>query len=305
MQEPLGYVLRHGRAEMADFLAIVTNPNVFVQYPHVILGGVTTAAFFVLGISAWHLLRKNEADLFQRSFQVAVVYAVIGTVGVCTVGHTQAQHMVRSQPMKMAAAEALWQSENPASFSLFTFGNERERRDVFAIRVPRLLSLLAYNRLDGEVKGIKELQQEYVQRYGPGDYVPPVALTYWSFRFMVGAGSLMALLALFGLYLALKGRFLDNPRYLKLLPFAIALPYVANTMGWVMTEIGRQPWIVFGLMKTDQAVSPNVSGAMVLASMLLFTVVYGGLMVVDLYLLRKYAAAGPVPEGKAALVGSY
>ena len=269
------------------------------------MAGLTTGAFFMLGISAWHLLRKSHVEFFRQSFVIGVVAASISTVGVCVVGHTQAQHMVKVQPMKMAAAEALWESENPASFSLFTFGNERERRDLFAIRIPALLSLLSYNRFDGEVKGINNLQAEYERQYGPGNYVPPVAITYWSFRFMVGAATLMLLLVIAGLFLAFRDRFAQTRAFLRFLPLAILLPYISNSAGWIMTEIGRQPWIVFGLMKTEDAVSPNVSAGMVLASLILFTLVYGVLMAVDLYLLRKYATAGPAPEGKAAPVGSY
>ena len=290
MQQPVGFVLRNERAEMADFFALITNPNIWGQFPHVVTAGITTAAFFVLGISAYHLLRKSsDLDLFRRSFQAAVIYGVIGTVLVILIGHSQAQHVVRIQPMKLAAAEALWDSENPASLSLFTVGNERARRDVFAIRIPGLLSLLAYNRFTGEVQGINQLQAEYVQKYGPGDYVPPVALTYWTFRFMVGAGFLMAFMAFYGLYLVMKGQFEPKRRYLKLLIPAILLPYIANTSGWLMTELGRQPWIVYGLKKTADSVSPGVSAGTVLFSVAGFTLLYGVLMVADVYLLAKYA----------------
>ncbi len=296
MQQPVGYALRNGRAEMTDFGALLANPNVWTQFPHVLFSGVTTAAFFVLGISAWHLRRKSNVDLFRRSFQIGIVYAMFGTVLVILVGHSQAQHMVQTQPMKMAAAEALWNSENPASMSLFTIGNEPERRDVFAIRIPRLLSLLAYNRLDGEVKGINDLEAEYQTKYGPGDYAPPIALSYWNFRFMVGSGFLMAFLALLGLYLVLRNQLEGRTWYLRLMPYALFLPYLANTTGWLLTELGRQPWIVFSLMKTDQAVSPTVSSGMVLISLVIFTLLYGALMAADVYLLVKYARSEPGQE---------
>ena len=156
MQQPMGYVLRNGRAEMESFGALITNPHVFVQFPHVITGAMATAAFFVLGISAWHLLRAKDEetkDAFRRSFRLGAVYAFVATVAVMVVGHTQAQYMIRVQPMKMAAAEALWETENPAAMSLFTWGNEPERKDVWAVRVPGLLSFLAYNRFDGRGEG--------------------------------------------------------------------------------------------------------------------------------------------------------
>lgn len=290
MQEPVGFVLRNGRAEMTDFFALLTNPNVWVQYPHVLAGGWVTGAFFVLGICAWHLMRrKGDKDLFRRSAQVAIVVAAISTVLVALVGHTQGQHMITSQPMKMAAAEALWTNESPASFSLFTIGDEKNRNDVFAIRVPTLLSILAYNQPSGTVKGINDLQAEYQQKYGPGDYVPqPIWLVYWSFRAMVGAGVAMILLALIGLYFMIRNRFENRVWYLRIMLLAIALPYIANSTGWLMTEIGRQPWLVFGLLNTEQGVSP-VPAASVLISVVAFTVVYGALAVADVFLLAKFA----------------
>ncbi|MCG6964667.1 MAG: cytochrome ubiquinol oxidase subunit I [Acidobacteria bacterium] len=296
MQKPTGYVLRHGRAEMADFWALLGNGHVWVQWPHVFTASIATAAFFVAGISAYHLMRRSpEIEVFRRSFRWAVVYGLIGTAAVILVGHTQAQYMTRIQPMKMAAAEALWNTEDPAAMSIFTIGNEHERKDVFAIRIPGLLSFLAHNRFSGAVEGINNLQDDYVQRYGPGDYVPPVAISYWTFRIMVGAGFLMLALLLLSLRAVMKEKTLDSPRLLKYMLWAIALPYLANTTGWIFTEIARQPWIVFGLLKTKDAVSPNVSAAEVGFSLVAFTLVYGILMAVDIYLLKHFATAG-VPE---------
>ena len=207
--------------------------------------------------------------------------------------------MVRNQPMKMAAAEALWESADPASFSLITIGNEPERKDVFAIRIPRVLSLLAYNQLSGRVEGINNLQAEYEAKYGPGNYAPPIAVTYWSFRLMVGAGFLMLALAALSLYHTMRGTVAAGKfRFLNLLPFGIALPYLANTTGWMMTELGRQPWVVFGLMKTADAASPSVTAGMVLFTLIVFTLVYGALMAADIYLLVKFAKAGPHLEAQ-------
>jgi len=307
MQQPMGYVLRNGRAEMQSFWALITNPHIFVQFPHVITSAMATAAFFVLGISAWHLVRAKDElsrDAFRRSFRVGAVYGLASIVATIVVGHGQAQDMTRVQPMKMAAAEALWHSADPAPMSLFTWGNEPERRDVFAIKVPGLLSFLAHNRFSGEVEGISELQAEYEARYGPGDYVPPVKWTYWNFRVMVGAGMAMLLLAGWALWAMLKERFESSPRLLALLVPAMVLPYVANSSGWIFTEIGRVPWIVFGLMKIQDAVSPNVTAGEVLTSLVGFTVIYAVLMAADLYLLARFAKAGilgPAAPGTAAL----
>lgn len=321
MQEPVGYALRNGRAEMTDFGALVANPHVWVQWPHVFFSALATAGFFMLGISAYRLLREraksaaaakgtgakakarnpqpaagkpqSHVDFFRRSFQMATMAAIIGSLMVALVGHTQAQHMIRTQPMKMAAAEALWDTEQPASMSLFTVGDMVNRKDVFAIRVPALLSILACNRTDCAVQGINDLQAEYEQKYGPGNYVPYVVLIYWAFRGMVGAGMLMIALAAFALYRTLRGRTGTPVWFLRILPFAIVLPYLGNSTGWIMTEMGRQPWIVFGVLKTQEAASPSVAGGMVLASLVGFTLLYAALMVADVYLLAKYAKADP------------
>ncbi len=293
MQEPVGYVIRNGRAEMVDFFALIVNPHVWVQFPHVFFAGISTAAFFVLGISAYHLLKKSDdIEVFKKSFNMSVVYGLIGSVMVALLGHTQMQHMVVEQPMKVAAAEALWETANPAALSLFTVGDEQEKKDIFAIHVPNLLSILAYNSFDGEVKGIKNLQAEYEQKYGPGDYVPPVIITYWTFRIMVGAGTLMILIILYALYYVLNKRFDFKPLYLKIFILSLFLPYIANSAGWILTEVGRQPWVVFGLMKTTDAVSPMVTAGEVLFSLIVFTLLYGALMAVDIYLLKKFALTG-------------
>jgi cytochrome d ubiquinol oxidase subunit I len=195
--------------------------------------------------------------------------------------------------MKMAAAEALWETANPASFSLFTIGDMENRRDVFAIRLPRLLSLLAYNQLDGTVKGMNQLQAEYEARYGPGDYIPPAVIPYWTFRLMVGAGMAMIALALYALFVAM-GELADKiPWLLKLLPWSIGLPYLANASGWTLTEVGRYPWVVFGLVKLEDGVSPTVSVGMLWVSLIGYVLIYGLLMIATFYLLRKYALAGP------------
>jgi cytochrome d ubiquinol oxidase subunit I len=295
MQQPMGYALRNGRAEMESFWGLITNPHVFVQFPHVLTGAMVTGAFFVLGVSAWHLARAKDAETreaFRRSFRIGAVYGFVATIAVMVVGHTQAQYMVRVQPMKMAAAEALWETADPAPMSLFTWGHEPERRDLFALKVPGLLSFLAHNRFSGEVKGIKNLQAEYEARYGPGDYVPPVMWTYWNFRVMAGAGMLMLALAAWALWGTLRASFERSPRLLALLVPALVLPYVANSSGWIFTEIGRVPWIVFGVMTIEKGVSPGVSAGEVLTTLVGFTLLYAALMAADLDLLAKFAKAG-------------
>lgn len=305
MQEPLGYTLRNGRAEMTNFFDLVLNPNVLVQFPHTVSAGFVTAAFFVMGISAYHLVRKNQVDLFRRSFQLAAVVGSIAIILVGLNGHSQAQHMVTSQPMKMAAAEGLFETESPASFSLLTIGDLAQRNEVFSIRLPRMLCLLAYDRLDCTIEGIHNLQARYEAQYGAGNYIPPVAVTYWTFRIMVGAGTVMGLLAFYALFLSLGEMYIQRPLLGKIFTWAIALPYLGNTAGWLLTELGRAPWVVYGLMRIEDAISPTVPAGVILTSLIGFTLVYGLLMVADIYLLAKYAKAGPQSESGRSQSAGY
>lgn len=293
MQQPVGYEIINGRAQMTDFASLVLNRNVWFQFPHVVTSGLVTASFFVLAISAYHLIRKNEVDLFQRSFKIAAIFGVVFSIMVGVFGHGQTQHLLNTQPMKLAAAEALFESEDPASFSLLTIGDLSGRREVFAIRVPSILSFLSYNKFSGEVKGINDLQAEYEVTYGAGNYVPLVVLTYWTFRIMVGAGTLMVLVGLYALFLVWKKRVGQADPVFKFLPWMLLVPYLANTSGWLLTEVGRYPWVVFGLVKLEQGVSPNVTAGMLWVSLIGYVVVYGLLIFATIYLLKKYATAGP------------
>ena len=300
MQSPVGFVEENGRLVMSDFGALLTNPYVWGQFPHTIFSALTTGAFFVMGISAYHILRRHQVDIFKRSFQIASVFGMIGVLMVGLVGHTQAQRMVQLQPMKIAAAEGLLETENPASFSLLTIIDQNSMTAKVDIRIPYALSLLSYNRLTGEVKGINELQAASETVYGPGNYVPVIAPTYWAFRIMVGIGLLLSLLALYGVIRSTQNKLTEKTWVLGLFPYALFLPYVANSLGWILTEMGRQPWIVYGLMRTTDGLSPSLTKGMVITSLIGFSLVYGLLMAVDIYLLSKYARAG-VAEAPAVL----
>jgi cytochrome bd ubiquinol oxidase subunit I len=302
MQNPVGYTINNGRAEMNDFGALITNPNLWVQFPHVFWATLVAAAFFVMGVSAWHLLRKKgDLDFFRRSINIGIVVGLIASVQVAFAGHAQAQHSIQTQPMKMAAAEALWNSESPASLSIFTIGDEANRADIFSIRLPRLLSFLAYDKLTGEVKGINQLQAEYEQKYGAGDYVPPVWISYWSFRGMVGAGILMLVVSVYALFLVWRKRLERRRWFLGALVLAMALPYIANICGWLLTELGRQPWVVQGLLKTEEAVSPAVGVGSLVISLVAFTAMYIFLAVVDVFLMLKLAKSDPNKDGTEAV----
>jgi cytochrome bd ubiquinol oxidase subunit I len=302
MHEPMGYILNEvtGRAEMTSFFALMQNPHVWYQFSHVFFSAVTTAGFFVLGVTAWHFLKNKKVhEAFHESFKVGMVFALVGIIFSIGVGHAQGQHMVKSQPMKMAAAEALWETEEGAGLSLFAVIDQDNRTNKFNIEIPYMLSFLAWNSFTKEVRGINDIQKEYqakyADKYGPdADYTPPVWITFWSFRLMVGAGTIMALLAVLGIFLVWKKSYEDKTLLMKILLWSIALPYLANSAGWILTEVGRVPWIVFGLMRIEEAVSIAVSPGEIIASLIIFTLLYGFLMVVDVYLLQKFAKKGDI-----------
>ena len=298
MQNPVGYEIVNGRAQMTDFLAIVTNRNIFLQFPHVVFAAFTTAGFFIVAISGYRLLRPRTADedqMFQRSLRIGLLFGLASVMVTMVVGHLSGQFMVEKQPMKLAAAEGLWETESPAGLSFFQIGDEENRTAIVNIRIPSLLSFLTYDRFEGLVPGINDLnaayQVQYADRYGPdANYIPPMIwMTYWSFRAMVGFGALMSLIAVAGIFLWWRGKLGDSRRFLALLPFTIILPYVANSTGWVLTELGRQPWIVQGLMRTEEGISPNLTVSDLWITLIGFTLIYGLLMVADFYLLWKYA----------------
>ena len=313
MQNPVGYEVVDGRARMNDFGAIVTNENIFLQFPHVMMAGVTTGAFFVIGVSAYRLLRAKDDEeqlIFGRSLRIGLVMGLAAVVMTMTIGHFSGQFMVEKQPMKLAAAEGLWETESPAGLSFFQVGDESERDSVVNVKIPSLLSFLTYDNFDGMVPGLNDLNESYQQQYADAygedvDYIPPMIwMIYWSFRAMVGFGILMSLISMVGLVLWRMGR-LDNAQwFLRLLPFAIFLPYVANSTGWMLTEMGRQPWIVQGLMRIEDAVSPNVTSAELAISLIGFVLVYGLLSIADFYLLWKYGSAGSVDGEMIAHGGS-
>jgi cytochrome d ubiquinol oxidase subunit I len=208
--------------------------------------------------------------------------------------------MTRQQPMKMAAVEALYETEQPAAFSLFTIGTLDGSRPVYSLRVPGVLSLLADGNLTGKVEGVNDIQREYEQRYGPGDYRPIIPVTYWSFRLMIGLGMLSVAIGALGLWLTRKGRLPTGRRFWRAAIWTIPLPFLANSFGWIFTEMGRQPWTVFGVLQTRDSVSPTVGAGSVLTSLAVFTLLYSGLAVIELRLMMRYAKAGPprVPEAE-------
>jgi cytochrome d ubiquinol oxidase subunit I len=267
-----------------------------------------TGAAFVVGVAFWQHRRstttEEDRQMYRKALRSGAVIVLISGVGVAVSGDVQGKIMTEVQPMKMAAAEALYEDEAPAAFSILTIGSLDGSEEVFSIKVPHLLSFLATGTWDGEVKGINPLREQYIETYGqdpgekyysPGDYTPVIPLTYWTFRLMMGLGALAAAAALWILWATRKERVPTGRPILwtaLLLPF---LPLFANSFGWIFTEVGRQPWAVFGLMTTDQAVSPGVSTGEALTSLIVLTLVYGVLAVVEVRLLLTYIRKGADP----------
>ena len=300
MQHPVGFRVDpvERRAELTDFWAVLTNSTTLVAVFHTVSAAFLTAGAFVLGIGSWQLWRRGDtpdAPAFRRAARAGMWVTLVAGLAVLLSGHTQGVIMTQQQPMKMAAAEALYHSEQPASFSLVTIGTLDGSREIWSIKIPGLLSFLATGSFDSRVEGIYDLQDRYVHQFGPGDYRPLVPLVYWSYRLMIGLGSLAVGIAALGLWLTRGGRRPASPWYHRAAVAAIGFPLLANTFGWIFTEMGRQPWVVWGQMKTAAGVSPNVGAGAVLASMTVFTLLYGALAVVGVFLLRRYAGAALPP----------
>lgn len=306
MQNPVGYAINNGRAEMQDFLSIVTNPYFIHQYPHVVTGGLATAGFFVMGISAYHLARKQNTEMMKSSFKVGAVVALIASLAVAGVGHATAQYLYREKPMKLAAMEAHWETDSNVGLSLFASIDTEKQKNNASFGIPSLLSFMATNDPSAEVKGLVDLQKDHEALYGEGDYIPDVKTMYWSFRAMVASGSLMILLSLYALVLVLRKK-LDGKLaklLFKILPIAILLPFIANSFGWILTETGRQPWLVYGLQKTADGVSTVVPYSSVMITLVGFTLLYFILAVVEVGLMFKYSKQVEPTEPKTGEEGS-
>lgn len=285
MQNPVGYVMRNGRAELADFFEVISNPYAWGQFFHTISSSWMLAGFFVLGVSAWHLLRKSNMDFFKKSFKIAAPFTLIFAILVAVAGHQQGMIVAEYQPAKLAAMESYWETKAPAPMYLLTWPDETGKKNmVEALPIPGFLSFLAHGNFSAEVKGLNAF---------PETDIPPVLPNFLSFRFMVAMGGLFILLS----FLAWRKRnSLDQPSWLfKALPWAIPLPYITIMAGWALAEIGRQPWIVYGIMRTSDATSLGVPASSVAISLAAFIAVYTVLGLIDIYLLRKYALKGPKP----------
>ena len=289
MQHPVGYVIRNGRAELANFFAIITQRFAILELVHTLGGAYTLAGFFVLGISAWHLIRKQQVAFFKKSFRVAAVWTLVFTLFEIGQGHMNAEILSTTQPTKMAAVESHWETRSNAPIYLVSWPDEKgEKNVVQALEVPSLLSILAHYDASAEVKGLRDF---------PAAERPPVLPVFLSFRAMVGFGFLFLGV---GVLVFWKRNQIERTTWLlKVLPWMIPLPYLANELGWTIAELGRQPWIVYGMMKTSDAVSP-ISTGQVATTLAAFVLVYALLGAVDFYLLYTIARRGPVDPAARA-----
>ena len=283
MQHPVGYVIRNGRAELTDFFQVITQRFAVLEFAHTLGGAYTLAGFFVLGISAWHLARNSEVAFFKKSFRLAAVWTLVFALFEIGQGHMNAEILSTTQPTKMAAVESHWETRGNAPIYLVSWPDEQgEKNSVQALGVPSLLSLLAHYDAKAEVKGLRDF---------PRAERPPVLPVFLSFRAMVGFGLLFVGVGALAFW---KRKQIERyPWFLKILPWMIPLPYLANELGWIIAEVGRQPWIVYGVMKTSDAVSP-IAVSQVATSLAAFILVYGLLGAVDFYLLYKFARRGPI-----------
>jgi cytochrome bd ubiquinol oxidase subunit I len=291
MQHPVGYVLRNGRAEMTDFLALVTNPYGWVIFVHTLSSGYLLAAFFVMGVSAWHLLRSKTSGFFLRSFSVAAHFGLVALIVVLSSGERSSVTVARNQPAKLAALEAQWETVRGAPYNLISLPLVGQEKNIELVMVPRLLSLLAFHDPDAEIKGLKAFK--------PEDR-PPVNPLYYGYRAMLAVGAALALLSILGWWYSRKKNLADKTGYLRLMVYAIPLPYIAIQLGWMIAEVGRQPWLVYEVLRTADGVSRSVDFMQVATSLIMFTALYAALGATDAYLLVKYAKQGPALERGAA-----
>lgn len=285
MQHPVGYAISNGRAEMTDFLALITNPYVIGEYSHTLFSAIATAGFLVIAVSAWKILHDEVSrQAFTQTLKAGGIFMLLGLFAAMGSGHMHAQYLAQANPMKLSSFEALWETEDPAPFAIIADINEVEHKNDMEITIPAMFSMMLYNEPSGAVTGINQLQEEYAAQYGPGEYRPDVTGMFWSFRIMIGLGGLMLLLAFVAAYLGWKKCPMNFPIFLKLLPWLLPLPFIANSVGWYIAEGGRQPWIVFGLQKTSEAVSPNLTSSDVWLTMVGFTLIYLVLAIAALWI---------------------
>ena len=296
MQHPVGYTMNtaRGRAELTDIVAVLTQNTAVASFVHTVPSAFLTAGGFFAGVAGWMMVRNRDVEVAKPVLKMGLVTVIVSFLIVGITGDWTARIMTEQQPMKMAAAEALYETKSSAPFSLFTLGTLDGSRPVFQIGLPGILSFMSTGNTSGTVEGINDLQAQYEKTYGPGNYKPVIPVAYWGFRLMIGFGAIATLFAWMTLYRMRKGGSPVGKKWF--LPAMLTMPFLpilANSFGWIFTESARQPWVVFGLMKTADGVSPVVSAGSVLFTMITFTVLYGVLAVIEFKLMIRAIQVGP------------
>jgi cytochrome bd ubiquinol oxidase subunit I len=304
MQHPVGYAMVNGKPVLNNVWALFTNPVFVWGYTKVVLAAIVTGACVMLAVSAWQLRRGGSRDVFAVSARLSLFVLVPAILLAMLVGDELGVIEARYQPMKIAAAEAQWTTCQPCSFSLFQIGggnNDQTPTEIIAI--PHLLSLLATNHWNGKVVGLDPLQAQYSKQYGPGYYVPNVFIQYWGMRVMAYLALIVTLAGLWGILLARRKKLATSRVFLWCATWLVVLPFLMNTAGWLLTESGRQPWIVQGIMLTRNGLSTSVSTTYLWISLIVFGVLYGTLGTVDLLLMLRYSRKELEPEPAPADAG--
>src|ERR1700722_4208125 len=300
MQHPVGYQMVNGKPQLNDIWAVFTNQVFVWGYSKVLLASLVTGATVMLAVSAWQLRHGSDREVFTRSARLALIVLVPAILFTMLVGDELGVIEAKFQPMKIAAAEAQWTTCQPCSFSLFQIGGgNNDHTPTQILEIPHLLSLLATNHWNGKVIGMSPLQAQYAARYGPGNYVPDVFIQYWGMRVMAYLAVVVVLVGLWGLWLYRRKKLATSRRFLWVATWMVILPFLINTAGWLLTESGRQPWIVQGIILTKNGLSPSVSATELWISVIVFVLLYGTLGTVDLLLMLRYSRKelGPAPPG--------
>jgi cytochrome d ubiquinol oxidase subunit I len=299
MQQPVGYKIVDGEAQLTSVWALLSNGFALRAYVHTMLAGLIFGSIVMLGVCCWQFLRGRHVELFRKAAMLALIVAVPVTLLQLVVGNRFGAAVTNAQAMKIAASEAQWNTCQPCGFSLFQIGGftKEDPTPSFSITVPRLLSYMATGSFDGQVDGLNQLQADAESRFDPGNYMPNVRVVYWSMRVMAYAGMLMFLVAAVGAWLYRRRKLETAGWFLWTAVGAIALPYIAASAGWILTEMGRQPWIVQDLLLTSEANSPNVSTTWLGISLGVFVALYVMLLAADVWLMRRYATVDPPGVG--------
>ncbi|MBF0441581.1 MAG: cytochrome ubiquinol oxidase subunit I [Oligoflexales bacterium] len=287
-QTPQGFVINNGRAQLTDFWLAVLSPSLVPRYLHTMFGALVTGSFFILGISSYYLIKQKHMEFARKSLKVSLIFSFLSVSGAMVIGHSHAVQVALTQPAKLAAFEGLWETRKDAPIIVFGLPDPENEKTDYKMEIPGLLSMLIAFDRNFEVKGLKDFVRE--ER-------PPVRITFYSFHMMFMLGGYFFMLALFGLFLLCRGKVYENKLFLRLSVVTVPLPFICNELGWIAAEVGRQPWIVYNLMKTKDAISFNVPAGHILISIILFSAVYSLLFGLWIFVLRMKIIKGPGKPG--------